>query len=57
MAANAYMVMADQDSNCYDIDFDGSRKTRMYNVSQRVAIAVPSNIFAGYDDTHVNLLG
>jgi hypothetical protein len=57
MAANAYMVMAEQDSNCYNVPFKGSRNTRMCNVSQRVAVGVPSNLFGSGDDMHANLLG
>jgi hypothetical protein len=36
-------MMTDDPANCYDVDFPGSRKTKMCNIGKQLIIAFPTN--------------
>jgi hypothetical protein len=43
MVADIYKMMTDDPANCYDVDFPGSRKTKMCNIGKQLIVAFPTN--------------
>jgi hypothetical protein len=43
MVANAYAAMTEDDRNCYNFDFSGSRRTRLCNIVRRMLVVFPRN--------------
>jgi hypothetical protein len=51
MVAAMFKLMTEQDTNCYWVDFQDSRKTKLCSIGQQVLVAFPVTAAAREPDT------